>query len=112
MSQALGILQEQKYEAEGGPPSLKSCADLLKRVSIRPAADLADQLLWTVFNYVIGNADAHAKNISILYTPKGPCLAPITLSRSSKLKDEKNVWAFNQEKSPDGLRSGSPPSFV
>jgi len=87
--QALGILPEQKYEAEGGP-SLKSCADLLKRVSIRPAADLADLLRWTVFNIVIGNADAHAKNISILHTGKGPRLAPFYDLVSTRVYPEIN----------------------
>lgn len=31
----------------------------------------------TVFNILIGNHDAHAKNYSILYTDKGPILAPL-----------------------------------
>ena len=87
--QALGILPDQKYEAEGGP-TLKSCADLLKRVSIRPAADLADLLRWTVFNVVIGNADAHAKNISILYTEGGPRLAPFYDLVSTRVYPEIN----------------------
>lgn len=87
--QALGILPEQKYEAEGGP-SLKSCADLLKRVSTRPAADLANLLRWTVFNVVIGNADAHAKNISILYTERGPRLAPFYDLVSTRVYSEIN----------------------
>ena len=73
--QALGILPEQKYEAEGGP-SLERCFALLKEKSASPAADQKALLLWVVFNVLIGNADAHAKNLAILYTPRGPRLAP------------------------------------
>jgi serine/threonine-protein kinase HipA len=73
--QALGILPEQKYESEGGP-SLVQCFDLLKKYSIRPAADQMAMLQWVIFNYLIGNADDHAKNISLLFTDKGPRLAP------------------------------------
>lgn len=73
--QALGILPEQKYESEGGP-SLVQCFNLLKKYSIRPAADQMAMLQWVTFNYLIGNADAHAKNLSMLFTDKGPRLAP------------------------------------
>ena len=73
--QALGILPEQKYESEGGP-SLERCFALLKDHSIRPAADQRALLGWVIFNVLIGNADAHAKNLSILFTDKGPRLAP------------------------------------
>jgi len=73
--QALGILPEQKYESEGGP-SLERCFALLKAHSIRPAADQRALLGWVIFNVLVGNADAHAKNLSILFTDKGPRLAP------------------------------------
>jgi serine/threonine-protein kinase HipA len=73
--QALGILPEQKYEAEGGPSS-ERCFALLKEKSVSPASDQKALLLWVVFNALIGNADAHAKNLAIIYTPLGPRLAP------------------------------------
>lgn len=31
---------------------------------------------WVIFNYLIGNADAHAKNLSVLVAPEGLTLAP------------------------------------
>ncbi len=73
--QAQGYLPDQKYESEGGP-SLQQCFALLQGKSIRPAADRMALLRWTIFNFLIGNADAHAKNLSMLFTDRGPRLAP------------------------------------
>lgn len=73
--QALGFLPDQKYESEGGP-SLQQCFTLLQGKSIRPAADRMALLRWAIFNYLIGNADAHAKNLAMIFTDRGPRLAP------------------------------------
>ncbi len=73
--QALGFLPEQKYESEGGP-TLTRCFDLINMSSIRPAADRMALLKWVIFNALVGNADAHAKNLTILLTNPGPRLAP------------------------------------
>jgi serine/threonine-protein kinase HipA len=67
--QALGIVSEMKYEAEGGP-ALKACFNLLRNISSRPAIDLQRLLDAVIFNFLIGNNDAHAKNFSILYRNK------------------------------------------
>lgn len=73
--QALGILPEFKYEREGGPTIAQSLT-LLQQYSERPAADRLAFLRRVIFNYLIGNADAHGKNFSLLYTSKEPILAP------------------------------------
>ena len=73
--QAMGIPPGQKYEAEGGP-SLKSCFSLLEENSIQPAVDRKTLLKWVIFNYLIGNADAHGKNIALLFNKSGITLAP------------------------------------
>jgi serine/threonine-protein kinase HipA len=73
--QALGILPETKYEKEGGP-GLAACFKLIREQSIQPVVDLRQLLNWVVFNYLIGNADAHGKNVSLLLTHQGPRLAP------------------------------------
>ena len=74
--QALGIEPELKYQNEGGP-DLVPCFDLLRRVT-RPSAPQILRLLDVViFNALIGNHDAHAKNVSLLYKGKSPVLAPI-----------------------------------
>jgi serine/threonine-protein kinase HipA len=72
--QALRVLPDRKYEAEGGP-GLAACFQLLAERSIDPAGDRLHLLRWSVFNLVIGNADAHAKNLSLLLDT-GPRLAP------------------------------------
>ena len=64
--QALGIVPENKYQNEGGP-SLKHCFDLLREVSSAPVIDLQRLLDAVIFNYLIGNHDAHGKNFSLLY---------------------------------------------
>jgi len=73
--QALGIPPEFKYETEGGP-SLTACFNLVRHASIRPGKDVLSLLNWVIFNYLIGNSDAHGKNISLLLLPEGPMLAP------------------------------------
>jgi serine/threonine-protein kinase HipA len=73
--QALGIAPDQKYEKEGGP-GLPQCFTLLRAHSVQPVVDVRALLDWVIFNYLIGNADAHGKNISLLLTQEGPQLAP------------------------------------
>lgn len=73
--QALGVAPEFKYEREGGP-NIAACQDVLKKYSSQPAADNDALLNRIVFNYVIGNADAHSKNFSLLYKGERPELAP------------------------------------
>lgn len=75
--QALGIVSEMKYEAEGGP-NLKTCFNLLRKISSRPAVDLQHLLDAVIFNFLIGNNDAHGKNFSLLYFDKDDVrLAPL-----------------------------------
>ncbi|MCM5557371.1 type II toxin-antitoxin system HipA family toxin [Pleomorphomonas sp. JP5] len=74
--QALGVPPETKYASEGGP-TFKDCFDLVRRVSSRPAVDVLKLLDAAIFNLIAGNADAHGKNVSILYGEEGPRLAPL-----------------------------------
>jgi serine/threonine-protein kinase HipA len=68
--QALGVVPETKYQREGGP-SLKDCFRLLREVSIAPVIDLVRLLDAVIFNYLVGNNDAHGKNFSLLYPRAG-----------------------------------------
>ncbi len=74
--QALAIPPEVKYAGEGGP-GLEESFTLLRRVALRPAADVLKLLDAVIFNLIVGNADAHGKNFSLLYDAAGPRLAPL-----------------------------------
>ena len=75
--QALGIPSEIKYQGEGGP-SLADCFTLLRETSNAPVVDLRALLDAVLFNLIIGNHDAHAKNFSLLYLPdRSMRLAPL-----------------------------------
>jgi len=74
--QALCVPPETKYASEGGP-TFKDCFELLRRVAARPAVDVLKLLDAVIFNLIVGNADAHGKNFSILYDREGPRLAPL-----------------------------------
>ncbi|MDD2388763.1 MAG: type II toxin-antitoxin system HipA family toxin [Desulfobacterales bacterium] len=73
--QAMGLSHELKYQADGGP-GLKECFDLVRKYSANPVKDMQQLLRWVFFNYLIGNMDAHAKNLSFLYHMKQIRLAP------------------------------------
>jgi serine/threonine-protein kinase HipA len=73
--QSLGFPPERKYQQEGGP-LLRDCIDLLREWSTIAALDIRDFLDGLIFNMLIGNADAHAKNYSILYRGTERRLAP------------------------------------
>lgn len=74
--QALGIPPEQKYQAENGP-SFKSGFELLRRTATRPAVEVLKLLDAAIFNVIIGNADAHGKNFSLIYQRAAVTLAPL-----------------------------------
>lgn len=73
--QVLSVLPTRKYEDEGGP-GLKKCAGLVHDVSVLAIEDIPRLLRWVAFNYLVGNEDAHAKNLAVLYEPEGVRLAP------------------------------------
>jgi serine/threonine-protein kinase HipA len=72
--QALGVPPEIKYENEGGP-GLQRCFEILEH-SANPDEDKRLLLMWVIFNFLAGNADTHAKNLSLLYSKDGIRLAP------------------------------------
>ncbi len=74
--QALNIVSELKYQKEGGP-SFKQCFALLRNISTAPVIDLANLLDAGIFNYLVGNNDAHGKNFSLVYPDKEIRLAPL-----------------------------------
>jgi serine/threonine-protein kinase HipA len=73
--QALGFPSGKKYQGDGGP-GLRNCYQAITQYSDRKVPDALSFLQWTVFNYLIGNADAHAKNLSFLHKNGRVTLAP------------------------------------
>lgn len=67
-AQAMGIPSAEKYE-HGQKGYLRGMFDILRRYSSDPIADTLK--LWDilVFDWLIGNTDAHIKNFSLLYSP-------------------------------------------
>jgi serine/threonine-protein kinase HipA len=64
-----------KYERQGGLVSLKKIVHVFRDLKLS-GKDLLSVQRWVMFNFLIGNSDAHAKNISVMVTPLGYALAP------------------------------------
>ena len=73
--QALAVLPEMKYQNEGGP-NLDDCFGLIRTATRPSAPEVLRMLDAIIFNALIGNHDAHAKNFSLLYHGRRPVLAP------------------------------------
>ena len=75
--QLTGALPGQKYESDNGP----GFTELFAQVGARGASPALDHLAlvdWLLCNFLIGNADAHAKNVAMLYAEDGRLrLAPL-----------------------------------
>lgn len=73
--QALSVVPERKYEAEGGP-GYAAILGVLEKHAMTPALARQKFMRQFIFNHLIGNADAHAKNYALLYAQGRPQLAP------------------------------------
>lgn len=74
--QATGTPPGRKYEEQGGP-ALRDLAGLLRNFG--DPRDVTHLLRRTTFNLAVGNADAHAKNLSVLHAADSQAigLAPL-----------------------------------
>ncbi|MBO9726067.1 MAG: type II toxin-antitoxin system HipA family toxin [Novosphingobium sp.] len=76
-AQAMGVPSNRKYAAEGGP-TFRDAFALLRSAATRPAREVLKLADAALFNVIIGNADAHAKNFSLLRRGGGEVvLAPL-----------------------------------
>jgi serine/threonine-protein kinase HipA len=73
--QALGRPPEYKYQQEGGP-LVRECVALLREWSTTPVLDIRAFVDALILNMLIGNADAHGKNYSMIYRGGERRLAP------------------------------------
>ena len=104
--QALGVGRERKYETSGGV-DFTECFRLLREVSSEPALDAEQLLRWQIFNYLAGNSDGHAKNLSLLYYKDGTIrLAPfydLVCTRAIERIDPKLALAVGGEQMPGNI---------
>lgn len=82
-----------KYQHQGGP-SLEGCVDKIREHSADSVTDLEQLLTWVSFNVLVGNADAHAKNLSMLWGKTGIRLAPFYDVLSTAVYDENHDAEF------------------
>lgn len=105
--QALGVEANLKYEESGGP-TLSACLHLLRNHSAAPAVDGQQLLRWVGFNFLIGNADAHGKNIALLYGEDGSVrLAPfydLLCTAIYPELDQRLALRLGGERRPERLR--------
>ncbi len=105
--QALGVGRERKYEAGGGV-SFTDCFRLLREVSSEPALDTEQLLRWQIFNYLAGNSDGHAKNLSLLHHEDNTIrLAPfydLVCTRAIERIDQKLALAVGGEHMPGNIQ--------
>lgn len=106
--QALGHDPEEKYQAHGGP-SVAACAALLRAHSTAPGVDVFSFLDVLIFNLLIGNADAHSKNYSLLLEgEEAPRLAPfydlISTRAYGRRFDRKLAMKYGGEYRPERVR--------
>ncbi len=102
--QVAGLRPTRKYEAEGGP-GLADIARWIREICSRPAEDLLALIRWQAFNWLAGNSDGHAKNLSLLRVPgDGWRLAPfydLVCTRAWPDLDRSLAMAIAGEADPD-----------
>lgn len=113
--QALGVVPALKYEAHGGP-GFQGVFDLVREWSTEPLPDMDALLGWALFNFLIGNADAHGKNLSFVYDQGAVRLAPFydLLSTAAYEGQVNNKFAMRmgQQKDPRYLSASDLAGFA
>jgi serine/threonine-protein kinase HipA len=105
LCQALGAIE--KYQEDGGP-GLRQIGELVRRLSV-PAKDMEHLLRALMFNYLIANADAHAKNYALLHLAGGRReMAPLYDLVSTEAFDVARELAlyFGGQSNPDAVTRG------
>jgi serine/threonine-protein kinase HipA len=101
--QALGYGYNKKYQSDGGP-GFSDCLNLIREFSGEPTEDSIALIEWQIFNFLAGNSDGHAKNLSLLYSEDhSPRLAPfydLVCTRAIERIDTNLAFAIGQEHNP------------
>lgn len=75
LCQLLNKWEGYKYESQGGV-TLLDVFSVINQLT-QPVVARQQILNWFIFNYLIGNSDAHAKNLSFIVKPKSIRVAPL-----------------------------------
>jgi serine/threonine-protein kinase HipA len=108
LCQVLNLPVEMKYQQSYEfSPEGASYADLFQAAdsTTNPAKTKMALLRWIVFNYMIGNTDAHAKNVSFFLDHTGLRLAPFYDLVSGTIYGLKNMALFIGKEEEIGLVS-------
>jgi serine/threonine-protein kinase HipA len=106
--QALGRYPRQKYEKDGGP-GWRECFALANQTE-DPARCREELLDRAIFQFLVGNPDAHAKNYSLVYRRGGLTLSPLydvnnaaAFKSFFKAQRPRLAMAIGGERNPDAL---------
>lgn len=109
LCQALGLNPSFKYQRAGWSlPSYAALSQLLDEHSQAPGSERLAGALAATFNFLVGNADAHAKNVSLVYASDGIRLAPLYDVVSTAVYPELDrslALAIGDELDPDAITS-------
>jgi serine/threonine-protein kinase HipA len=109
LCQALGLTPDFKYQREGWKlPSYAALAGLLDEHSSSPGLDRLAGARAAVFHFLIGNADAHAKNISLIHAEDGVHMAPlydVVCTAAYPDLDERLALSIGDELDPNSITS-------
>lgn len=98
--QALGL--KEKYQ-RAETPNFAQCYQLIIENSSNPLIDAEQLIKWQLFNLIVGNSDAHIKNISFLYKENETRLAPfydLICTRAIEHLDETLALSIGYQKKP------------
>jgi serine/threonine-protein kinase HipA len=109
LCQALGLTPDFKYQKQGWRlPSYLALSELLDEHSPSPGLDRLAGAQMAVFHFLVGNADAHAKNISLVYSADGVRLAPlydVVCTAAYAELDRELALSIGDELDPEALTS-------
>jgi serine/threonine-protein kinase HipA len=101
--QLLGIpptqkYEEPEYEAAAPGPDIGTVVGAIRDTTAQPLVATRTIIDWVIFNYLIGNSDSHAKNISILWRDGRWTLAPaydqVSVAAYSEDREKLHDFAF------------------
>ncbi len=108
--QVTGRLSRNKY-ARQGAPTFQELVAVLDRSSVAPLDDRETLFRWAVANAAMGNYDAHAKNVSVVYVSADRVrLAPaydVVVTAVFPSLDHEMALHFGGTTNPRALTAGS-----